>query len=54
MLYNLRLPVPTAAAVRKAGVWIVPADENGFLTRPFVFGSERDPLRPVSPEFPRA
>jgi hypothetical protein len=36
MLYKTRLPVPIAAAVRKAGAWIAAADGDGFLTRPFV------------------
>jgi hypothetical protein len=45
VLYRTRLPVPIAAAVRKAGVRIAPAGGNGFLTRPFVSLSG---LRPIA------
>jgi hypothetical protein len=51
MLYNTRLPVPIATAVRKAGVWIAPYDRNGFFDQTVRFlRAEYGPSWSVSPK----
>ena len=55
MVYNTRLPVPIATAVRKAGVRIAPRDRDGFFDQTVsLLRLEYAPPWSVSPNFERA